>query len=249
MLPTKELSVASHGVGAPLPDGGGGSAEGGGGPGGRRLGGRRGAYMGDGEFARARPPGGVTGVLGCQVDPFAFAMPGDVRLAAEQVGAAGGSGEGGARSAVPGAGEDAPRARGAQPVGLDVGEGRGGGEGEAAVVDDLPVGSGRKSRTSPGKPVSGRPGNRAASGRGRPARGPGSARAGWARRTRGRTRRRADPRGGRRPVERSRDRGRPACGGGIRTALSRAGPVCRCNSANVPNPASTHTPAPPARRR
>src|SRR5687768_8760510 len=109
MVLTKELAVASLGVRAALPGGGGGSAEGGGGPGGRRVGGERGADMGDEEFAHARPPGDATGVLGRQVNSFAFAMLVDVRLAEEQVGVAGESGEGGARSAVPGVGEDASR--------------------------------------------------------------------------------------------------------------------------------------------
>lgn len=80
--------------------GGGGPGEGVGGSCGRRLGGERGPDVRDEQLPDARPAGGGAGALGGEMDLFAFAMLGDVGLAAEQVGVPGGCGRGRAGAAA-----------------------------------------------------------------------------------------------------------------------------------------------------
>ncbi len=71
--------------------------------------------------------------------PFAFAMPVDVGLAEEHVGATREFGQRLAGSTVPGVAQHAPLALGAQPVRLGVVDDGAGGEPEVPVPDGVPV--------------------------------------------------------------------------------------------------------------
>jgi hypothetical protein len=70
---------------------------------------------------------------------FAFAMHVDVRLAQQEVGVAGESGERGTRPGVPRVGEDPAGALGPQSVRLDVVPDGAGGEAQAAVAGGVAV--------------------------------------------------------------------------------------------------------------
>lgn len=95
--------------------------------------------MRDEQLSHAGQTGGGAGVLRRQMHLFAFAMPVDVGLAEEQVGAPGEMEQSVARPAVPGVREHPPAAFGAQPVGLDVVLDGVGGEGQVAVPGGVTV--------------------------------------------------------------------------------------------------------------
>lgn len=138
MLLTKEPESASHGLGDAFQRGGGPAGEDRGGAFQGRFAGEGGSHVGDEEFARALGAGG--GVLGREVDlAFAFAMPVDVGLAQEHVGAAREFGQCLAGSAVPGVPQDTPLALGAQPVRLGVVGDGACGEPEVPVPDGVAV--------------------------------------------------------------------------------------------------------------